>query len=95
MSKMSQLHAELSEQAYRLGYSSLENAMADGYCVDYEKRTLVDGRELAHKDYLKRKELILKALNDLYDNYIEGSYKVRFEREVIKETIDFIEEGEI
>lgn len=94
MSKMSQLHAELSEQAYELGYSSLDNALADGYAVDYKKRTLVDGRELAHNDWLERKELILKALNDLYENYIEGSYKARFEREIIKETIEFIKEGE-
>lgn len=31
MSKMSQTHAELSEQAYDLGYSSLEEAFNDGY----------------------------------------------------------------
>ena len=95
MSKMSQLHAELTEQAYDLGFSSIEEAEANGYEVDYNRRMLVDGRELAHKDYLKRKELILKALNDLYDNYVEGSFKVRFEKEVIKEAIAFIEKGEI
>lgn len=95
MSKMSQLHAELSEQASRLGFQSIEEAEANGYGVDYEKGMLVDGRELAHNDWLKRKELILKALNDLYDNYVEGSFKVRFEKEVIKEAIDFIERGEI
>lgn len=95
MSKMSQLHAELSEQASELGFRSIEEAEANGYEIDYDKRVLVDGRELAHKDWLERKELILKALNDLYDNYIEGSFKVRFEKEVIKEAIDFIEEGEI
>lgn len=98
MSKMSQLHAELSEQAYELGYLTLDQALADGYEVDYRTSRLeksVDGREQAHKDYLKRKELILKALNNLYDNYVEGSYKVKFEREVIKEAITFIEEGEV
>lgn len=31
MSKMSQTHAELSEQAYDLGYGSLEEAFNDGY----------------------------------------------------------------
>lgn len=30
MSKMSQAHAELSEQAYDLGYESLQAAMDDG-----------------------------------------------------------------
>lgn len=95
MSKMSQLHAELSEQASSLGYQSIEEAEANGYEIDYGKGVLVDGREQAHNDWLKRKELILKALNDLYDNYVEGSFKVRFEKEVIKEAITFIEEGEI
>ena len=95
MSKMSQLHAELSEQASRLGYVNLDCAIKDGCAIDYENGKLVDGRELEHNDWLKRKELMLKALNDLYDNYIEGSYKVKFEREVIKEAIDFIERGEI
>lgn len=95
MSKMSQLHAELSEQASQLGFQSIEEAEANGYEVDYEKRTLVDGRELAHNEWLKRKELILKALNNLYDNYVEGSFKVKFEKEVIKEAITFIEKGEV
>lgn len=95
MSKMSQLHAELSEQASELGFRSIEEAEANGYGIDYDKGVLVDGRELAHKDWLERKELILKALNDLYDNYVEGSFKVRFEKEVIKEAIDFIKEGEV
>lgn len=31
MSKMSGVHAELTEQAYDLGYDSLEAAFADGY----------------------------------------------------------------
>lgn len=35
MSKMSQLHAELSEQAYELGYESLEEAEANGLKVQY------------------------------------------------------------
>ena len=98
MSKMSQLHAELSEQAYEMGYLTLDQAFADGWEVDYENSILikpVDGREQAHNDWLKRKELILKALNNLYDNYVEGSYKVRFEKETIKEAIDFIKKGEI
>lgn len=97
MSKMSQLHAELSEQAYRLGYSSLENAMADGYCVDYEKRTLVDGRELAHDNWSKEKEDILNRLQSLYDYFIAtemDSFNAGHV-ETIKDTINFIKEGEV
>lgn len=35
MSKMSQLHAELSEQAYELGYESIEDAEAHGVKIQY------------------------------------------------------------
>ena len=87
---MSQLHAGLSEKAYELGYSSLENAMADGYVVDYENETLVDGRELAHKDYLKRKEKILGELISVYNDIdVPKDYKT-----YLKHAIDFIKEGE-
>lgn len=37
MSKMSQLHAELSEQAYELGYESIEEAEANGLKVQYNE----------------------------------------------------------
>lgn len=46
MSKMSQLHAELSEQASQLGFHSIEEAEINGYEVDYENATLVEGRSL-------------------------------------------------
>lgn len=99
MSKMSQLHAELSEQAYKLGYASLENAMADGYVADYEKGTLVDGRELAHNDWLKRKEEILDNLGQLQvclSNKVEHwNINGIDDWEVIANTISFIKEGEI
>ena len=35
MSKMSQLHAELSEQAYELGFGSIEEAEANGVKIQY------------------------------------------------------------
>lgn len=95
MSKMSQLHAELSEQASQLGFHSIEEAEINGYEVDYKNATLVEGRELAHRNYLKRKEAILKKLEELYDGYIEGDYKTNTEKATIKEAIDFIKEGEI
>lgn len=40
MSKMSQLHMELCEQSAELGYASLEDALADGYEVNYNTRKL-------------------------------------------------------
>ena len=41
MSKMSQLHAELSEQAYELGFESLGEAEQAGYGVDWEHAKLI------------------------------------------------------
>lgn len=91
MSKMSQLHAELSEQASQLGFHSIEEAEINGYEVDYENATLVEGRELAHQNWLKRKEGLLEQLRDLCDAYMG----VENTEDVLSETIDFIEEGEI
>ena len=91
MSKMSQLHMELSEQAVELGFESLEQAQSAGYEVDYEAGKLVDGRELAHKDYLKRKEEILAKLKQLSEAY-KGAENIT---SVVDEAIEFIKEGEI
>lgn len=91
MSKMSQLHAELSEQAFELGFESIEEAEANGYEVDYEKQKLVDGRELAHNDWLERKEKILGELISVYNDIdVPKDYKT-----YLKHAINFIEEGEI
>lgn len=91
MSKMSDLHLELTEQASRLGFQSIEEAEANGYGIDYEKRMLVDGRELAHQDYLKRKEKILEELISVYNDIdVPKDYKA-----YLKHAIDFIKEGEI
>lgn len=101
MSKMSQLNAELSEQAYELGYLTLDQALADGYEVDYRNNKLVrvDGREQAHEEWLKEKEEILKGLHDLaleYSYMIDaGDKEAVTKRNIIENTIDFIERGEM
>lgn len=91
MSKMSQLHAELSEQATELGFESLDMALANGYDIDYQSRTLVNGQELAHKDYERRRDELLEELSDLRDMY-RG---VERTEDLLNKTIDFIKEGEI
>lgn len=91
MSKMSQLHAELSEQASELGFGSIEEAEANGYEIDYTRGMLVDGRELAHNDWLERKEKILGELISVYNDIdIPKDYKT-----YLKHAIDFIKKGEI
>lgn len=91
MSKMSQLHMELSEKACELGFQSIEDAQVHGYDVDYENRTLVDGRELAHRDWLERKEEILAKLKQLSEAY-KGAEDIT---SVVEEAIEFIKRGEI
>lgn len=83
MSKMSQLHAELSEQANELGYETLEEACQDGYHVEFntnpltheESATLVPDtsieQEKAHRDYLERKELYIYGLKRIAEQIDE------------------------
>lgn len=40
-SKMSQLHAELTEQAHELGFESIGEAEQAGYGVDWENTKLI------------------------------------------------------
>jgi len=62
MSKMSQLHAELSSQAYDMGYQSLEEAEQMGCEVDWENQRLVPPEEAAHNTLLKEREKLIEKL---------------------------------
>lgn len=93
MSKMSQLHAELSEQASRLGFQSIEEAEANGYEVDYEKRTLVDGRELAHEEWLKERDEVIEDLDHIALGYAEAGFDDHAEK--LYKAINFIKKGEV
>ena len=75
MSKMSTIQMELAEQAYELGFESLDEALANGYEVDYEEKQLVNPYVLlnkAHEDLAKQEkkakeakqiEMVYEALN--------------------------------
>ena len=67
MSKMSQLHAELTEQANELGFESIEEAERNGYAVNYEKGILEDGREQAHLAYIVEREEHLNEMKKVVD----------------------------
>lgn len=90
---MSQLHAELSEQASRLGFQSIEEAEANGYEVDYEKRTLVDGRELAHEEWLKERDEVIEDLDHIALGYAEAGFDDHAEK--LYKAINFIKKGEV
>lgn len=91
MSKMSQLHAELTEQAAELGFSSIEEAEANGYEVDYIKGKLLEPLDMAHEDYVRRKEELLEELRDLRDAYAG----VERTESTLNKAINFIKEGEV
>ena len=97
MSKMSQLHAELTEQAIELGFENLEEALANGYEVDYEERELVNpyvlsnkAHEEAHEAWLAEREEIITELENLITAYAgaEGVAKP------VRKAIEFIRKGE-
>jgi len=65
MSKMSQLHAELSEQAYDMGYESLGEAEQMGCEVDWENQKLIPPEEAAHNSILRERDEIIADLKKL------------------------------
>lgn len=65
MSKMSQLHAELSEQAAELGYESLGEAEQMGCEVDWENQRLIPPEEAAHNSILRERDEIIEDLKKL------------------------------
>ena len=102
MSKMSQLHAELTQQAIDLGYEDLEQAIDDGWCVDYDEARLykrIDIQEEAHAEWLKEKKIVLNDLRVLLTKFKAladiGSREAVHEKYIIEHAIDFIEKGEV
>lgn len=60
---MSELHRELSEQAYDMGYESLGEAEQMGCTVDWENQKLIPPEEAAHESLMKVKEEILNTID--------------------------------
>lgn len=57
MSKMSQLHAELSEQAAELGFESIGEAEQAGYGVDWKNHRLTPDADKAYEDLDKTEKM--------------------------------------
>ena len=98
MSKMSQIHAELTERASELGFQSIEEAEACGYMVVYSDdgamlvpRDPLEQLNEAHKEWLKEREEVLEELRGLRDAY-RGVEHTEY---VLSKTINFIEKGKI
>lgn len=98
MSKMSQIHASLEEQAAEYGYDSLIEALGDGIKVAYGKHTAYlyreDGQAEAHKEWLKEKAIILGDLNNMLVGMSAAGKSDTIGFDIIKRTIEFIQRGE-
>lgn len=93
MSKMSQLHAELSEQAAELGFESLGEAEQAGYGVDWENGKLVkveDELEKAHEAWLKERDDVLEEQAQLHDRLMVLGYDALAES--VYRAIKFVKE---
>lgn len=66
MSKMSMLHAELSEQASALGFESIEQAEQAGYGVDYKNARLIEPQEAAHEAWVAERDALLKEADEVW-----------------------------
>lgn len=99
MSKMSQLHAELSEQAYELGFESIGEAEQAGYGVDWENAKLIkiedevpawckrydEEQEKAHEAWLKERDILCHELEMLVADTPYQVYK-----ETLTKAVNFL-----
>lgn len=99
MSKMSQLHLTLDEQAVELGFEGLGEALIKGYDVDYEKgklvrrgldysetvRYLTKEQEKAHEAWLKEQQNVLGDLMNLMVHKV-------YDHDIIERAYRFIKE---
>lgn len=95
MSKMSQLHAELTEQAYELGFESIGEAEQAGYGVDWENHKLIkveDEQDKAHEAWVKERDEVLEEQKQLHDHLMELGYEALAES--VYRAINFIRKGE-
>lgn len=105
MSKMGQVNFDLQEQAEALGFESVQEALDNGYRAfmnidgnnrlikmeprDYTKAVTAE-LVAAHKDYERRKQIIIDKLEMLRNDTPYKAYE-----EVLSEAIEFIREKEV
>lgn len=96
MSKISQLYAELSQQANELGFESLGEAEQAGYGVDWENAKLIkveDELDKAHEAWLKERDEVLSIIESIKEDIVElnnGDNK-HVAIEELNRVIDFVE----
>ena len=98
MSNIGKVNLDLQEQANELGFSTVQEAVDNGYVIIYNEDETgarlmknEDWQHLqAHNEWLIERETILNELRMLADAHLPNAV-----RNVIGETIEFIEKGEV
>lgn len=102
MSKMSQLHAELEQQAYEKGYESLDEALNDGATIiggtlltgdDIKYVGTKDAQEQAHEAWLKERDEVVKGLQSTW--FYLNNLGEKEDADNVSRAMKFIEEGEM
>lgn len=102
MSKMSQLHAELEQQAYEKGYESLDEALNDGATIigetlltgdDIKYVGTKDAQEQAHEAWLKERDEVVKGLQSTW--FYLTNLGEKEDADNVSRAMKFIEEGEM
>lgn len=100
MSKISQLHAELEEQAVEYGFDSLQEALDTGeYEVVYgpyraylDKK---DGQAEAHEAWLEEKKVLVGDLRNLLIGMHASGRSDSTDYAIIEHALEFIAKGEM
>lgn len=97
MSKIGEVNLDLQDQANSLGYSTVAEALDDGYVVVYNAMddvvlmSQIDYQHLqAHREWLHRKTMLINKLS-----LVAATLENEAAAQVIEEAIDFIKEGEV
>lgn len=97
MSKIGNYNLELQEQANELGFENLQEAIENGYTIDFAEQKLVSLDELqniAHEEWLKEKQVVLGDLNNMLIGLSTAGKSDSTEYGIIQHAIKFINEGE-
>lgn len=98
MSKIGGVNLDLQEQANELGFSTVQEALDNGYTCIFNMNgefRLVSNTDKAHEDahkaWLAERDAVLGELEMLMDAESSGIVT----RKVVKDAIDFIKRGEV
>lgn len=105
MSKIGSYNLELQEQANELGFSTVQEALDNGYEVDGDALIKIDGQAEAHEAWLKERARTVSNLSAvaafLGQMYESSSLDAHWKRDYlrmsrsVKSAIEFIEKGEM